>query len=176
MGKNYVENFWTNQDQINEFMNYLSELMDCFTKESKEENAEKSFVSKSGCKYKDGKLVKKYEKEYVNGKCVKDKEYTSKGTDTVVKKACIEKAEDKPTSAENTIDTKKMSFEVYKAIVGRNEELVKENDILQSDKMSLHNQINEMTHFIDELNDKIKKLEESNNRLNSIINNVKNCF
>ena len=38
------------------------------------------------------------------------------------------------------------------------------------------NQINEMTRYIDGLNDKIKNLEIEKAELQSIIDNVKNCF
>ena len=41
---------------------------------------------------------------------------------------------------------------------------------------SYRNQINDMTHYIDGLNDKIKQLEMDKAELQSIINNVKKCF
>ena len=38
------------------------------------------------------------------------------------------------------------------------------------------NQINEMTQYIDELNDKIRRIEAEKAKLQTIIDNVKNCF
>lgn len=100
-------------------------------------------------KYKDDKLVEKREKEFVNGKCIKNKTFNVKKGLTNKNSKIVNKVKDV-----DAID--------YSAIMKENE--------------SYRNQINDMTHYIDGLNDKIKQLEMDKAELQSIINNVKKCF
>ena len=100
-------------------------------------------------KYKDNKLVEKREKEFVNGKCIKNKAFNAKKGLTNKDSKTVNKVKDA-----DAID--------YSAIMKENE--------------SYRNQINDMTHYIDGLNDKIKQLEMDKAELQSIINNVKKCF
>lgn len=139
-----TERMWINASKIVEKI--MSEIED--GNDGDETNSYYNSIRK---KYNDGKLVEKSEKEYVNGKCVKDEIFNAEKD--LVK-----------DNLKNTIKLNDVNIPAHKL-----SKLMKENE-------DYCNQINEMTRYIDGLNDKIKKLEIEKAELQNIIDNVKNCF
>ena len=139
-----IERMWINASKIVEKI--MSEIED--GNDGDETNSYYNSIRK---KYNDGKLVEKSEKEYVNGKCVKDETFN------VEKGLADNHLKDTAKLKEDDTFSDKLS------------KLKKENE-------DYCHQINEMTHYIDGLNDKIKKLEFEKAELQNIIDNVKNCF
>jgi flagellin-like hook-associated protein FlgL len=115
-----------------------------------DENTESYFHS-SAKEYNNGNLVKKSEKEYVNGECTKDEEFDAT----------------KELSYDDTKDEGKQCKCAHKSRLYH--KLKMENDSLKS-------QIDDMTHYIDSLNDRIKELDTENEKLSQVVNNVKSCF
>lgn len=99
--------------------------------------------------YDNGKLVKKNEKEFVNGECTKDEEFDAT-------KAIDESPKDRHNCRSHR------NSHVYHRLKMENE--------------TLKNQIEDMTHYIDSLNGKIKELNAENESLSQIVDNVKRCF
>lgn len=110
-----------------------------------------SYAKLSGRRYEDGELCEKYDKEFVNGKCTKDEHY-SKAVDEGDKKSSLESEASKEETSGN------------------------ENNGCTEKIAELNQRIDEMTHYIDGLNDKIKSLSVENEKLHSVIDNIKNCF
>lgn len=155
MTKDLIKNFFGLSDEETERMwNNASKIVEKIISESENGNdgdETNSYYNSIRKKYNDGKLVEKSEKEFVNGKCVKDETFNAE-KDLV------------NDNLNKTIKLKNIKIPVHKL-----SNLMKENK-------DYRNQINEMTHYIDELNDKIRKIEAEKTELQSIINNVKNCF
>lgn len=106
-----------------------------------------SYYKETHKEYNDGELVKKSVKEYVNGECTTDKEFDA--TKGLGCDTMYNKAKDC---------------------------LVSENTKLSDEVKYLKEQINDMSLYIDKLNDQIKVLNDDKTALQSIINNVKKCF
>lgn len=116
------------------------------------------YFNAKGFYYDNGELKEKCEKEFVNGKCTKDEHYSVNDKDLKKDVLSTEKC---LRNNRNVLARKKKDKE--------NEELRKENENLRA-------QIQEMTTYIDGVNDKIKKLEIEKSKLNSILDNIKNAF
>lgn len=116
-----------------------------------DEEYDHNYFSSVKKEYNNGKLLKKREKEYIDGECTKDIEFDatkSLGTDDV-------KKEEKPCKCTHRAH-------LY--------------HVLKEENVTLKNQVDDMTHYIDSLNDKIKELEKKNSELTNLVNKVKNCF
>lgn len=133
-------------ENVKEALNNL----ECDVPECDDDNLSESYFSSSKKEYNNGKLVKKSEKEYINGECTKDEE-----------------------------------FDITKSLGCDKEEPCKDGECKRHNKMrhrlfeenkELKRQINEMTQYIDTLNDTIKDLTNENKRLEEMVNNVKKCF
>ena len=132
------------------------------TENKNEDNEQKSYVRMKGSRYEDGKLVKKYDKEYVDGECTKDVEYNAeKSIGNNEKNDSVKKCDNKKK---------------YASSVQCLSSLQKKCDEYKS-------QIDEMCQLIDGLRDKIKALEfentdikKENEELREKINNIKKCF
>ena len=121
-------------------------VVKAFVDEKDEHTDAETYYKETKKEYNDGELVKKSEKEFVNGECTKDEEFDA--TKMIDGDSCCSKCK---------CDSPKIN-----SILLKNEELA--------------NQIDDMTRYIDKLNDKINELEKKNANLNAIINNVKKCF
>ena len=139
-----TERMWINASKIVEKI--MSEIED--GNDGDETNSYYNSIRK---KYNDGKLDEKSEKEYDNGKCIKDETFNAE-KDLV------------NDNLNKTIKLKNIKIPAHKL-----SNLMKENK-------DYRNQINEMTQYIDELNDKIRRIETEKAKLQTIIDNVKNCF
>lgn len=154
MTKDLIRSLFSMDDEM------LTKLINGATKVAKELEKEinvdvnndedsESYFHSVAKEYDNGKLVKKHEKEVVNGECTKEENFDA--TKTVF---------DEPKE--------KCNCRLYRGhhLYHR---LKDENDTLKK-------QIEDMTRYIDSLNDKIKELSTENDNLIQIVNNVKNCF
>lgn len=107
--------------------------------------------------FNDGKLVKKSEKEYINGECTKDEEFdATKSIDT-----------------QNTCDCDSKKCECNGS---KSNALRRKIEKLSNRNAEMASQIEDMTRYIDKMNTKLSELEKRNSELEAVINNVKNCF
>ena len=113
-----------------------------------DEDAESYFHSLEK-EYDNGKLVKKHEKEVVNGECTKEENFDA-------------------TKAISDEPKEKCNCRLH-----RNHHLYHR---LKDENDTLKKQIEDMTQYIDSLNDKIKELNAENDSLSQIVDNVKRCF
>lgn len=116
-----------------------------------EDEKTESYFHSTAKEYNNGNLVKKSEKEYVNGECTKDEEFDAT----------------KEISYDGAKDEEKHCKCAHKSRLYH--KLKMENDSLKS-------QIDDMTHYIDSLNDRIKELDAENEKLSQTVNKVKSCF
>ena len=155
MTKDLIKNFFGLSDEETERMwDNASKIVEKIMSEIEDGNdgdETNSYYNSIRKKYNDGKLVEKSEKEYVNGKCIKDETFNAE-KDLV------------NDNLNKTIKLKNIKIPGHKL-----SNLMKENK-------DYRNQINEMTQYIDELNDKIRRIEAEKAKLQAIIDNVKNCF
>ena len=154
MEKKSIKNFFgLSDEEIVRMWDDVSKIIERIMSESEngKDDETDSYCNLIHKRYDDGNLIEKSEKEYVNGKCVKDETFN------VEKGLADNHLKDTAKLKEDDTFSDKLS------------KLKKENE-------DYCNQINEMTHYIDGLNDKIKKLEFEKAELQNIIDNVKNCF
>lgn len=154
MEKKSIKNFFgLSDEEIVRMWDDVSKIIERIMSESEngKDDETDSYCNLIHKRYDDGNLIEKSEKEYVNGKCVKDESFN-------VEKDLVK------DNLKNTIKLNDVNIPAHKL-----SKLMKENE-------DYCNQINEMTRYIDGLNDKIKKLEIEKAELQNIIDNVKNCF
>ena len=154
MEKKSIKNFFgLSDEEIVRMWDDVSKIIERIMSESEKDKDDEtdSYCNLIHKRYDDGNLIEKSEKEYVNGKCVKDESFN-------VEKDLVK------DNLKNTIKLNDVNIPVHKL-----SKLMKENE-------DYCNQINEMTRYIDGLNDKIKRLEIEKAELQNIIDNVKNCF
>lgn len=155
--KSLIKDFFGfNDSEIEKFVGGASKLFNEIVEDAKNNENSENYTHSKKCRYEDGKLVEKFEKEYVNGECTKDEHRIYMDTPS--------------------IDNEKVDHNGRRKINRNSFRVQKENKELKSECKNLHNQIYEMTQYIDGLNDKVKKLEMEKAELQSIINNVKKCF
>ena len=171
------EIFGLDDTETKKFTDGVSDLLKTFIKEAQTNDATKSYFNTKGCLYNNGELVEKYEKEYVDGKCIKDEKVSnrnrvencepkSNGGNTITDDGCVPTNQQKVLSGGHGLHNK----------IGNYRRAVRENEKLKSENESMKYQICEMTQYIDGLNDKIKKLEIEKSELKTIVDNIKNCL
>lgn len=152
-------NFTKLVENAKELLNNLEVELD--ENEFGDEDESESYYHSMSKSYDNGKLVKKSEKEYVNGECTKDEEFD-----------LTKSLENENTKCDND-DSKcckhKNRTRIYNCLKEKNNKLEEKCD-------GYVEQMNEMARHIDTLNDRIKELEKENRRLSTVVNNVKNCF
>lgn len=155
------------------FDKLFEEIMKLYEKNVNAENEKKSYFNSKGFKYQNGELVDGFEKECVNGKCVKDETFnkehkalTENKADVDNKKSCCEKLSDA------CCDEKKVSDPVAEFT----EKFYEEMAMLSERNKIYEKQLKDMKRFIDVLDHNIKVLQDENNSLRNVINNIKNCF
>lgn len=142
----------TKQD-VDKIVDSASEWISDIVNEALKNDKTKSYFSTKGCGYENGKLTRKFEKEFVDGKCVKDVSYdANKETPTLSGSHKVERMS-------NTIRG-----------------LEKKQNDLKTECENYRKQIGEMTTYIDGLNDKIKKLEIEKAELKATIDNIKKAL
>ena len=157
MTKEFLKNFFgISDDECKKMWDNATKIVKRIMSESEndkdnDDDETNSYYNSIYKRYDDGKLVEKSEKEYVNGKCIKDEIFNAE-KDLV------------NDNLNKTIKLKNIKIPGHKL-----SNLMKENK-------DYRNQINEMTQYIDELNDKIRRIETEKAKLQTIIDNVKNCF
>ena len=152
MTKDLIKDYFGISDtEFEKIWHNASKIVEKIMSETENGDDTNSYYNSIRKKYNDGKLVEKSEKEYVNGKCIKDEIFNAE-KDLV------------NDNLNKTIKLKNIKIPGHKL-----SNLMKENK-------DYRNQINEMTQYIDELNDKIRRIETEKAKLQSIIDNVKNCF
>lgn len=153
-------NFTKLIESAKELLNNLEVELDESDFDNDDEETESYYHSMSKS-YDNGKLVKKSEKEYVNGECTKDEEFDA-----------TKSLESESTKCNNDNDDSKCCKNK-----NRTYKRLKEKDNKLAEKCDAYvEQMNEMARHIDTLNDRIKELEKENRRLSTVVNNVKNCF
>lgn len=171
MEKNIINELFggISAEEMNELFDKTRKVIEKLLEDDENDKTEEhSYVSESGHHYDNGKLVEKYEKEYINGKCVKDEVYTN-----------LNKSEEKPLLNKNT--------ERKECVSCPNEhqdnQYKREISALKKENKNYFNQISEMTTYIDDLNSKIKelivekdKMQCKYNSLINKINKIKNFF
>lgn len=155
------------------FDKLFEEIMKLYEKNVNAENEKKSYFNSKGFKYQNGELVDGFEKECVNGKCVKDehfnKEYkalTENKADVDNKKSCCEKLSDA------CCDEKKVSDPAAEFT----DKIYEEMAMLSERNKIYEKQLKDMKRYIDVLDHNIKVLQDENDSLRNVINNIKNCF
>lgn len=154
MKKDLIRSLFSMDDEmltklINSAAKVAKELEEEFDTDVKNDDKSESYFHSSEKEYDNGKLVKKREKEFVNGECTKDENFDA-----------TKVISDEPKETRN-------------CRLHRNSHLYHR---LKAENDALKNQIEDMTHYIDSLNDKIKELNAENDNLSQIVNNVKRCF
>ena len=154
MTKDFLKTFFgVDETEFGKIVENAAKMVKKLADEYSDENDEKSdtetYYKETKKEYDNGELVKKSEKEYVNGECTKNEEFDlSKPLGSDCGCGCVNKWKcDEPT---------------IEGAFKKNEELAI--------------QIEDMTRYIDKLNDKIRELEKKNAELSVVINNVKKCF
>lgn len=155
------------------FDKLFEEIMKLYEKNVNAENEKKSYFNSKGFKYQNGELVDGFEKECVNGKCVKDEHFnkehkalTENKADVDNKKSCCEKLSDA------CCDEKKVSDPDAEFT----DKIYEEMAMLSERNKIYEKQLKDMKRFIDVLDHNIKVLQDENNSLRNVINNIKNCF
>lgn len=178
MEKNIINELFggISAEEMNELFDKTRNVIEKLLEDDENDKTEEhSYVSESGHHYDNGKLVEKYEKEYINGKCVKDEVYTN-----------LNKSEEKPLLNKKTERKECVSC----SNEHRDNQYKREISALKKENKNYFNQISEMTTYIDDLNGKIKELTVENNKMcskydeivkkyNSLINKIdkiKSCF
>lgn len=154
MRKNELMNlFGLTEQDFDKVVDSASEWISNIVNEAMKNDKTNSYFSTKGCSYENGKLARKFEKEYVNGECVKDVSYdANKETSTLSGSHKVERMS-------NTIRG-----------------LERKQNELKTECENYRKQICEMTTYIDGLNDKIKKLEIEKAELKATIDNIKKAL
>lgn len=154
MRKNELMNlFGLTEQDFDRVVDSASSWIEQIVNEAMKNDKTNSYFSTKGCSYENGKLARKFEKEYVNGECVKDENYDAK--------------KETPTLSGNH-KTERMSNTIRGLERKQNE--------LKTECENYRKQIEEMTTYIDGLNDKIKKLEIEKAELKATIDNIKKAL
>lgn len=154
MRKNELMNlFGLTEQDFDRVVDSASSWIEQIVSEAMKNDKTNSYLTTKGFSYENGKLASKFEKEYVNGECVKDENYDAKNETPTP--SCSHKA----SRMSNTI-----------------KDLEREQNELKIECENYRKQIGEMAEYIDGLNDKIKKLELEKTKLNSTIDNIKNAL
>lgn len=163
MTKKLIKNLFSMSDtELEQMINGVSKIFESIGGEDA-----RSYYNSIHNKYKNGELVKKCEKEYINGKCVKDENYNALDYNNKNNNKLPRKVTHKLLSKHGINE---------KNYVRKRSELLNEIEELKGKNDAMRSQIGEMTQYIDGLNDKIKKLEIEKAELQDIVNKVKNCF
>lgn len=150
----FKEAFGFYKEDYDRAVKVLSKIMEEFfgsdNDEAKKSDDDKNdtYFREKGCHYENGKLVEKYDKEYVNGKCTKDIDIK---TDKAIGDCGCE-CKGQASSVDDNLSCLRKKCDNYK------------------------NQINDMKLYTDSLNDHIKELEIKNRELQEIVNKAKNIF
>jgi len=155
------------------FDKLFEEIMKLYEKNVNAESEKKSYFNSKGFKYQNGELVDGFEKECVNGKCVKDETFnkehkalTENKADVDNKKPCCEKLSDTCCNEKKVADPAvEFTEKIYEKMVMLSER----NKIYEK-------QFKEMKHYIDVIDHNNKVLQNENDSLRNVINNIKNCF
>lgn len=148
------------------FDKLFEEIMKLYEKNVNAENEKKSYFNSKGFKYQNGELVDGFEKECVNGKCVKDETFNKEHKALNEHKHPFEKNSE-------TITNEKKGLGHASKLVNK---LLDDREVLKSEILKRENKINELKDYIDGLNEKIRGLHIENESLSNVINNIKNCF
>lgn len=154
-----------NLDEIS-FDKLFEEIMKLYEKKENAKAEKESYFNSKGFKYQNGKLVDGFEKECVNGKCVKDESFNNEHEPSDEMKSFADMLNGEFCAAKKSEDP---SDEMVNNIQAK--ESLYLDTIIKYEK-----QIKEMKHCIDNLNNKINSLQGENNSLRNVINNIKNCF
>lgn len=153
------------------FDKLFEEIMKLYEKNVNAESEKKSYLKTNGVKCQNGEIVDGFEKEYVNGKCVKDEEFNKKPesldemksfADMLKGELCTAKKSEEISNEKKAVDTAN--------------ELLNDREVFKREILRRENKINELKGYIDGLNEKIRGLHMENESLLNIINNIKNCF
>lgn len=184
MGKSFLlkDIFGLNDTEIEKVIENATDWVVDIVNDIIKEKKPTSYFSDKKYVYTDGELTKKYEKEYVNGKCIKNDEFDStKVIDDNNKQTCACNCNENNSCCKTkSHDKKKQDCITTKDVKERALNKIKAQDkiiaTLQESNKKLKGQINEMTTYIDGLNDKIKKCEMEKAELKAIVDNIKKCF
>lgn len=159
MRKNELMNlFGLTEQDFDRVVDSASSWIEQIVSEAMKNDKTNSYFTTKGFSYENGKLASKFEKEYVNGECVKDENYDAKNETPTP--SCSHKA----SRMSNTI----MSNTI--------KDLERKQNELKTECENYRKQIGEMAEYIDGLNDKMKKLELEKSKLNATIDNIKNAL
>ena len=154
MRKNELMNlFGLTEQDFDRVVDSASSWIEQIVSEAMKNDKTNSYFTTKGFSYENGKLASKFEKEYVNGECVKDENYDAKNETQTP--SCSHKDLKMP----NTIT-----------------DLERKQNELKTDCENYRKQIGEMTEYIDGLNEKMKKLELEKAELKATIDNIKNAL
>lgn len=173
-----------NLDEIS-FDKLFEEIMKLYEKNVNAENEKKSYFNSKGFKYQNGELVDGFEKECVNGKCVKDETFnkehkalTENKADVDNKKSCCEKLSDACCNLDECCksDTCCNEKKVADPVAEFTEKIYEQMVMLNERNKIYEKQFKEMKHYIDVIDHNNKVLQNENDSLRNVINNIKNCF
>lgn len=165
MEKNYLDWFEENNVDLKSIFDkatkFISKTIEECVKDEENDGQTKTYFSTSGVHYDHGKLIDHYEKEYVNGKCVKD---IRNGEDKCEKKL-----------TENNENGKKCKGKDACKCHSTNDKVVSSTDY--------ESRVKELSDKLEQLNGKIYGLEKKNQQLSkenaelkNTIDQIKKCF
>lgn len=173
-----------NLDEIS-FDKIFEEIMKLYEKKENAKAEKKSYFNSKGFKYQNGELVDGFEKECVNGKCVKDETFnkehkvlTENKADVDNKKSCCEKLSDACCNLDECCksDTCCNEKKVADPVAEFTEKIYEQMVMLNERNKIYEKQFKEMKHYIDVIDHNNKVLQNENDSLRNVINNIKNCF
>ena len=165
--RNFLKRFFSVDDnQLNQFIGKAAEIFNSLNEEDG-----KTYLRMKGTTYQNGEICEEYDKEYVNGECVKDEQYVK----PIENKEEVNETETQQHDTDNKEDKGRgiRNKSLRKSLLRRlREDVIKKND----ENETLKSQIHEMAEYIDGLNDKIKKLEIEKSEIKSVLDNIKKAF